>query len=437
MAAHDHTREIITQLLSNMGSAREIRQYLKRYSDPRGRQFALIKVGGAVLRDELETLASSLSFLTTVGLMPVVIHGAGPQLDDAFDKAGIETVRKDGLRVTTADSLEVVRRTFRDANLALVQALDALDVKATPITSGVFGARFLDQDKYGLVGELESVDMTSVRASLEAHRIPVIAPLAETATGQILNVNSDTAAAMFIREAKPMKVVFLTATGGLLDGEGKIIQAINLVTDYEDLMAQDWLNGGMRLKLQEIASFLSDLPLTASVSMTRPAQLAKELYTHTGSGTLIRRGEEVGYFEAWDRVDQQRLQNLIEAAFGKSLVEGYFDRTKLYRAYISESYRAAAILSEYDGVPFLDKFSVGDEARGEGLGKTIWTHMCHDNPKLFWRSRRGNPINSFYFSESDGCLKSDEWSVFWRGLDDMAAIEHCAKVAMSLPPTVV
>jgi bifunctional N-acetylglutamate synthase/kinase len=83
-------RPTIVRLLSNLGSAREIQLYLERFSQVDAVRFAVVKVGGAVLRDELGALVSSLAFLQQVGLTPIVVHGAGPQLDEELAAAGIE-----------------------------------------------------------------------------------------------------------------------------------------------------------------------------------------------------------------------------------------------------------------------------------------------------------------------------------------------------------
>ena len=83
---------------------KEIQQYLKRFSQLDAKRFAVVKVGGAVLRDDLDALTSSLSFLQQVGLTPIVVHGAGPQLDEELAAAGIEKQTVDGLRVTDARS---------------------------------------------------------------------------------------------------------------------------------------------------------------------------------------------------------------------------------------------------------------------------------------------------------------------------------------------
>src|SRR5512141_1151622 len=113
------TRTTIVRLLSNMASTKEIQQYLKRFSQLDAARFEVVKVGGAILRDQLDALVSSLSFLQQVGLTPIVVHGAGPQLDADMQAAGIEKVVVDNLRHTDAAVLSVVRRVMRRENLRL------------------------------------------------------------------------------------------------------------------------------------------------------------------------------------------------------------------------------------------------------------------------------------------------------------------------------
>ena len=441
-SVHDpQTRQTIVRLLSSMGSAKEISQYLKRFSQLDAARFAVVKVGGAVLRDDLDALVSSLAFLQDVGLTPIVIHGAGPQLDAELAAAGIEKQTIDGLRVTSPQALAIVRRVFHAQNLKLVEALQASDTRATSIVSGVFEADYLDRERYGLVGEVKQVDLAPIQASLQAGSIPVIASLGETVGGQILNVNADFAAKELVQVLQPYKIVFLTGSGGLLDADGKVIDSINLSTEYDHLMQQPWIEGGMRVKIKQIKDLLDGLPLASSVSITKPAELAKELFTHKGSGTLVRRGERVLQASRWDQLDLPRLRELIESAFGRILHADYFERTTLHAAYVSENYRAAVILTSEDAGVYLDKFAVLDDAQGEGLGRAVWQVMREENPRLFWRSRRGNPVNPFYYAESDGCIKQEAWQVFWYGLagfDEIArCIEHCSARPATLKDHVV
>lgn len=422
-----HTRKTIVRLLSSMGSAKEIQQYLKRFSQLDAKRFAVVKVGGAVLRDDLPALTSSLSFLQQVGLTPIVLHGAGPQLDQELEAVGIQKQTVDGLRVTSPKALAVVRKVFQQQNLRLVEALQSMDTRATSVPSGVFTAEYLDRDVYGLVGKVTGINLAPIDASLHAGSIPVIASLGETEEGQILNINADFAANELVRLLQPYKIIFLTGTGGLLDNDGKLIDSINLSTEFEHLKAQPWIHGGMRVKIEQIADLLEHLPLTSSVSITKPAELAKELFTHKGSGTMVRRGEKVLRFDSWDGVDQPRLQQLIESSFGRELVDGYFEKTRLHRLYVSENYRAAMVLTNEEGDSYLDKFAVLDDAQGEGLGRAVWQIMREENPRLFWRSRNGNPVNHFYYAESDGCYKLGSWKVFWFGMPGFAEIERCVR----------
>lgn len=437
MEAHKNTRQTIVRLLSAMGSAKEIQQYLKRFSQLDAKRFAVVKVGGAVLRDELNDLTSSLTFLQQVGLTPIVLHGAGPQLDVELQAAGITKQTVNGLRVTSPKALGIVRRVFQQENLRLVEALQAMDTRATSVPSGVFMSSFLDKDTYGMVGKVDSINLAPIEASLRAGSIPVIASLGETDEGQFLNINADFAANELVRVLQPYKIIFLTGTGGLLDDRGQIIDSINLSTEFEHLIQQPWINGGMRVKIEQIADLLQSLPLTSSVSITRPSELAKELFTHKGSGTLVRRGEKVFRFESWEGIDQARMRVLIESSFGRTLVDDYFARTTPYRVYVSENYRAAMILTNENGLIYLDKFAVLDDAQGEGLGRAVWLVMREENPRLFWRSRHGNQINHFYYAESDGCYKQERWKVFWYGLDGFDTIARCVEHCAMRQPTLI
>jgi bifunctional N-acetylglutamate synthase/kinase len=434
------TQDVIVRLLRNLGSRKEVEQYLKQYAAVDQQKFAVIKVGGAILDEDLEALATSLVFLNQVGLYPIVIHGAGPQLDRALAQAGIPTERVNGLRVTTPRILEVARRVFLRENLRLVEALEEMGTRTRPITAGVFEASLLDEERLGLVGKIERVHVDAVRSSLRAGHLPILACLGETPGGQIVNINADVAARELALATQPFKMIFLTSTGGLLDEHGRIISAINLEEDFAGLMAQPSLNGGMRLKLQEIKLLLDGLPPTSSVSITSPDHLAKELFTHTGSGTLVRRGERILRHDTLDGIDRGRLRDLLEACFQRKLDEHYFDKKPFYRIYLSDSYRATAILTLDPGgraplTPYLDKFAVTSEAQGVGIGGSLWTRMKNENPKLFWRARNGNEINPWYFQQAEGSYRNENWTVFWYGLSSFDDIRACIDHALSLPTT--
>lgn len=428
-------KDTIIQLLSNLANPQEIDQYMKRFVNAGQAHFAVIKVGGAVLDNDLENLCSSLAFLEQIGLFPIVVHGAGPQLSKNLAAAGIETNFIEGQRITTADVLKVAKKTFIQQNLKLSNRLQAMGVKTASITSGVFGAKISADRDLGFVGEVDSIDLSPIETAINNGAIPILSSLAETDSGQSLNVNADIATNQLAIALQPYKIIFLTETGGLLNEEGEVISTVNLTADFDNLMAEPWLHGGMKLKIKQVSEILEKLPATASVSITKPLNLAKELFTHKGSGTLIRHGEAIISHDSVDTIDQSRLTQLLESSFNKVLDDNYFDSINLQQALVTNCYRAGALVTKPNDIPFLDKFVVAEDAKGEGLGKTVWLKLREHNPTLFWRCKPGNQINFFYFKHSDGCYKTPEWNVFWYGISDLHRIEQCVQYALSKEAT--
>jgi acetylglutamate kinase len=421
------TRQTIVQLLSNVSDGKEIHFYLQRFSEMETR-FAVIKIGGAILRDRLEETAASLALLHTVGLTPIVIHGGGPQLDEKLERDDIASEKVDGLRVTTPEVLDAAREVFTEQNIRLVEAIRAQGVDAHGLTQGVFDAEFVDSDRYRLVGEPTSVHLDLLRSIVKSGAIPILTCLGVAPGGQMVNINADAATRILVHEVQPMKIIFLVDSGGLLDENGEVIDSINLATDFARLMAEDWVHSGMRLKLTEIKRLLDDAPPTTSVSITTPSALARELFTHTGDGTLVRKGERIDKLTDKSDVDAGRLVDLIEGAFAQTLLPGWWDETELLSAYISESYRAGAIVTELDEFVYLDKFAIDESARGEGLARTVWDHMVADFPDIVWRSRSDNPFNPFYEKESDGQVTTGIWTIFWKGVGDFDVVGRAVKL---------
>ena len=301
-ASHS-ARSVIIKLLQNIGSRSEVEQYLKFYSAIDTPKFAVIKVGGGIINDELDVLASSLSFLADVGLLPVVIHGAGPQLNDALKKQGIVSDYIGGMRITTPEILRTARQVFLEANLKIVKALEDKGTRARPIVSGVFAAEFLDQAAYQYVGQITGVDISSVHHALASGSVPVLTCMGESMSGQRLNINADVAAQELAKALRPVKIIYLSQNGGIGDEKDQLMPLIDLDTDYERLMVQPWFRHGNRLKLKEIKTLLDQLPMSSSVAITSAANLPKELFTHRGSGTLVKRSEKdpVLHFTERDR----------------------------------------------------------------------------------------------------------------------------------------
>ena len=418
-------RPIVTELLGQLGSSREARQYLEQFSKVNESRFAVVKVGGGVLAEELDELAAALAFLHQLGLYPIVLHGAGPQLDQALAEAGIETQKNNGLRVTTEEVMAVARPVIYRENARLVDALEKLNVRARGILHGVFNCDFEDRETLGLVGKVETIDLNPMRSAVSAGALPVVACLGETPSGQVLNINADIATRELVWAIEPFKIIFLTPTGGLLDRNDRVISAISLSDDYEDLIQQPWVHSGMQLKLTQIHETLAPLPASASVSITSSAKLTRELFTHTGAGTLIRKGERIEWFDSLDSDQLGRLEPLLETSFGRMLREDWLQSRDVRGLLMAESGRAAAlIVNGKKGMPYLDKIVVTPEARGEGLGAALWQSLRQRFPAMYWRARINNPIAGWYFQQARTTHRNEPWVVFTIGIDDDAVVSE-------------
>jgi acetylglutamate kinase len=430
----DKLRSVVSQVLSQLGNSREARYYLRQFSGGGAPNFAVIKIGGAVLEEQTEALAGALAFLRNLGLMPIILHGAGPQLDEALATANIPTEKKHGLRVTTPEVMEVARPVIYRANRRLVRALEEQGVRSQGIQHGVFECDYLDQDDLGLVGEVKRVELEGISDVIRGGALPVVACLGESPTGQVMNINADIAARELVWAVRPMKIIFLTGTGGLLDESGRVLSSISLRNDFEFLKQQDWVHSGMLLKLEQINQILSGLDDSASVSITSVENLARELFTHRGAGTLIRTGEAVIEEQEISGELRPVIHELLEQSFNRKLPEDYFDDLPVEVILRSQSNGAIAIvLNGVDGIPYLDKFAVTPEAQGAGLGAAVWQALTNRCPTLYWRSRTDNPLTRWYFEQADTSFSTDRWVAFSTGVHDFDQLKRCKDDSLSRP----
>ncbi|KAJ9059064.1 hypothetical protein DSO57_1006541 [Entomophthora muscae] len=212
-------KDTIIRLLENIKSQQDAQKYLEHFSDSGEHKFAIIKVGGAVLTDHLDTLASSLKFLQEAGLYPIVVHGAGPQLNKLLTEANIEPQYHEGIRITDATTLGIVRSVFQQENLKLVEALEKQGARARSINGGVFIAEHLNKEQYGFVGQIVDINRKAIDSCIATGALPILTSIAETKDGQILNVNADVAASILARAIQPLKVVYLNEKDGIMHGE--------------------------------------------------------------------------------------------------------------------------------------------------------------------------------------------------------------------------
>ena len=423
-------RERAQLLLANLREGREVRAYLDQFSAAGEGCFAVIKVGGALMAEELDALADRLTLLQALGLRPVVVFGAGPQLDARLTAAGLGTERRDGLRVTPPPAMPIVADETARTGLLLAEAMATRGGRAVLAPPGALTAVALDEEAYGRVGRVASVDTDAFAGLLASGLVPLVGPAHLDAEARLLNVNADDVAQALALSLRPLKIVFLTGTGGMMGADGRLIDTVNLATDWASLRDAPFVQGGMRVKLDRIADLLGQLPLSSSVSMTDVGGMVRELFTHGGSGTLIRQGERIVVEEA---PPPGTYAPLIERAFGQPLAPDYWDRVRPLYAVRTERTRAAAIVTDGGPVHVLDKFAVDPSARGEGLAKAVWGTLRARSPNLVWRSRAQNPFNAFYDAQADGFLRAGFWHVYWHGLELDAALKLGRQLAEAPP----
>jgi acetylglutamate kinase len=266
-----YKKDTILKLLSGMSSEKEIRKYLDRFSSDDYR-FAVIKVGGAVIQNDLDNLVSSLAFLNEVGLRPIIVHGGGPKLSEELERKKISFSFKEGQRVTSKEVLDVAFEVFSGENNKIISALSEKGVKAIPIIGNIFKCS-IDNKDLGYVGEIKETKSGDIKKIINSGGIPVVAPMGFTEEKQLVNINGDKATLALAKEITPDKVIFLSEIGGIFNEAEKLISNINIKDDYDRLMSEDWLHSGMKLKLQQIKLLLDSLPSYSSVSITKPLHL--------------------------------------------------------------------------------------------------------------------------------------------------------------------
>jgi N-acetyl-gamma-glutamyl-phosphate reductase/acetylglutamate kinase len=380
-------------LLASSSSRREVDQYLGKFRSVEPHQFAVVKVGGAILTDHVEELCFALQQLHAIGLYPIIVHGAGPQMNELLLKGGVEPDFIDGIRVTDKKTLGIARKLFLEANMDLVMTLEkGWNVPARPITAGALQADYLDKDKWKYVGNITRVNRRPIMDALAAKKLPILCSMGETEDGQILNINADVAAAALAREFQPLKVIYLSEKGGLFNAESKLIPHINLEGEYDTYMKQSWVKYGTKLKIVEAKKLLDGLPRTSSVAITHPSNLGRELFTHTGSGTLIRNGGSVKETSTFEDLDTTALQQAISKSRGADsadAVNRYIQNLKNrpFEVFYDDSMGVVAVVyppTAEGEFAQLSHFSMSKDAFLNNLNDLVFQRMKQKYPKMYW-----------------------------------------------------
>lgn len=262
----------------------------------------IVKYGGNAMVDEelKRNFAHDVVLLKLVGMRPVVVHGGGPQIDEALKKIGKKSEFIQGMRVTDAETMEVVEWVLGgQVQQDIVMMINSFGGKAVGLT-GKDGAlirarrmqlpdqehpgKFLD---VGFVGEIESIDPSIVRALEDDQFIPVISTIGYGEDGFAYNINADLVAGKLAEILKAEKLVMMTNTPGVLDKAGNLLTGLT-ARRIEELFADGTISGGM---LPKIASALD--AAKAGVNAVHvidgrvPHALLLEILTDAGVGTKI------------------------------------------------------------------------------------------------------------------------------------------------------
>ena len=260
----------------------------------------VVKFGGNAMVDEnlQRAFAQDMAYLRWVGIRPVVVHGGGPQISAKLAELNIESEFRGGFRVTTEQSIGVVRDVLRnEISEPLAQMIQVAGAE-TQVLSGedanLFRAEVTTLDStdgpidIGLVGEVVQVNPRIVFEALEAGRIPVISTVAPDASGQLLNVNADLAAASLAIALGAEKLMVLTDVPGLYSNWPNLDSLVSEITATELEKLLPTLESGMIPKMQACLSAVTGgVPQAHVIDGRTPHSILLEIFTVSGFGTMV------------------------------------------------------------------------------------------------------------------------------------------------------
>lgn len=275
--------------------------YMQRYDG----QTVVVKYGGHAMGNASlsRAFARDITLLHQSGVLPVVVHGGGPQIGRMLDKLGIESKFEGGLRVTDKATVEVVEMVLAGAiNKDIVASINSEGGRAVGLC-GKDGNLVLakkltrtmkDPDSnieriidLGFVGEPVRVDSTVIDMLTQSKLIPVIAPVAPGENGETYNINADTVAGAVAGALSAQRLLFLTDVPGVLDKQGNLIKQLT-VSEAKTLIADGTVSGGMIPKVETCIDALKQ-GVSGVVILNGKTEHAVllELFTEHGAGTLI------------------------------------------------------------------------------------------------------------------------------------------------------
>jgi acetylglutamate kinase len=273
--------------------------YIKRFFD----KTIVIKYGGNAMTDPQlqDCFARDVVLLKLVGMNPVVVHGGGPQINELLDRLGKKGEFIQGMRVTDAETMDVVEMVLGGAvNKDIVNLINRHGGKAVGLTGqdGAFirATKLMMEDKehpgeyfdIGMVGDITSIDPSIIQFLDTGDFIPVIAPIGVGPDGETYNINADVVAGKLAEILGAEKLVLLTNTPGVLDKEGKLLTGLT-PKNIDEMVADGTLSGGMLPKISSaLDAARSGVKSVHIIDGRVEHALLLEVLTDEGVGTLIR-----------------------------------------------------------------------------------------------------------------------------------------------------
>jgi len=264
----------------------------------------VVKYGGNAMTDPAlkEGFARDVVLLKVVGMNPVIVHGGGPQIDDLLKRVGKKGEFIQGMRVTDAETMDVVEMVLGgQVNKEIVNLINRCGGKAVGLTGkdgGLIRARKMkvrgapgsdEMVDIGQVGEVESIDPAIVNLLHTQDFIPVIAPVGVGANGESYNINADLVAGKVAEILKAEKLIVLTNTAGVLDKDGNLLTGLT-ARKVDELFADGTIHGGMLPKIGSALEAVKNGVNTCHIIDGRVEHaLLLEILTDEGVGTLIKR----------------------------------------------------------------------------------------------------------------------------------------------------
>ncbi len=259
--------------------------YIKRFHG----QKIVIKLGGNAMEQRKNETLLDVVLLRYVGMLPVLVHGGGPEITAMSERLGLRAEFKEGLRVTDAETIEVVKMVLTGKiNPDLVAAINRLGGQAVGM-SGEDGPSIIAEaqdSELGFVGKVTQVNPEPIEALLGRGYIPVIASIGLGYDGNAYNINADTVAAELAVALGASKLILLTDVPGVIGADGQVRNELNRAA-AEQLIAAGEVSGGMIPKLRACLRALDAVPFAHVIDGRLAHALVLELFTEHGIGTMV------------------------------------------------------------------------------------------------------------------------------------------------------